>query len=205
MASHPPIFAWRDEIDFTNSVTNAINDLFNNRNSFTVLAGGVFALQQDLKLALGVDLWNDTNLVRSLFDENGVSLPRPGPPHSAEQLSQVVKALDGIIRVNEDFCKEYRINHQHNIPSNLTPLRLEVEALSSGIRARAASAWLLTVMPPTSEGATMVRYAATNVWLKLCLVPMSELREWAEQLAGTHFNGARCEDFAIADWPHLIR
>jgi hypothetical protein len=34
MASHPPIFAWRDEIDFTNSVTNAINDLFNNRNSF---------------------------------------------------------------------------------------------------------------------------------------------------------------------------
>jgi hypothetical protein len=193
-SSGPLISSWREEINFTNSVTNVVKELFEDRRAFALLGAAVFTLQQDMKQASRIDLWAATNLEEALFIETRMRLPRPSGPNEPGRLLQAIEALREIMTLHGEYWKKHQDREDP----------LYAEALAAGLLHEAAAIWLLTVMSPSEGGRDMVRLAATSVWLRLGMISAHELRDLAEGFTGICFKDVRCQEFALGDWPILL-
>lgn len=198
LAEHRPIMRASDEIDFVMSVSRFVADTMNDRKLFAILAGAVFALQQDMKSAESTYLWDSTNLLRPAFDELGIYLPPEGAARPRKELIRIIDAIEGIMNVHGHFAQ----NKYVKTPGFQTDASsLQANAILSGMQNKAAAIWLLTVMP--SCNTSMVQFAATNAWLRLSMVSVKEMLEWAEMTTGRHFDGVSCQGFLTSDWPKL--
>lgn len=198
--STPDPLSWRTEIDFTNNVTQTVTALFANRDLFTALGGAVFALQQDLKRAANINLWDKTNILHQLVDQH---LKMPKSIGQSARVDEAVNDLNSILEMNLTFLENYQTTYKHNPPAHLTAADLEAYAFQGGLRCRAAQVWLLTVKPPSPTGQDMVQLAATNVWLRLGAIGANDLVEMANELSGTFYNEVKCTSFELSDWPAL--
>lgn len=199
----PPILSWRGEVDFTNTLTSAVKDLAsNNRDGLCLLCGALFALQQDTKKATQFNLWSRTNIVQEIARAH-ISVPTPRVPTAG--LAQIIDVLHEMMKLNEQMLNRYRDEWRDNPPPNVSPKDLQTQVAAAGLRNRAAAIWLLTVMTPTEMGSSMVRLAATNIWLLATSVPGPDVYEFAKLFTGTFFNGVESPYFDLAEWPTLSR
>jgi hypothetical protein len=197
------VFDCRQEIDLAISVTNFIKSLLEDQRGMTMFAGAVFALQQDLKLAMGVNLWDATNLYRDAIEEHGIRLPGTNVRRSARDAAKLAIDIHAMMAMNANFVQDYRDKFRHAPPDHLTAEQLEALAVAAGIRNKAAALWLLTIMP-CEEDNSMVRLGATNAWMMLCMVRVEELLPPARAMVGGHFNDIACRDFSTGDWPDIL-
>jgi hypothetical protein len=191
--------SWRHGVDFTNSITNVVNSVFEDRTAFTALGGAVFALQQDMLRAAGIDLWNAHVLIKPFFAEYRMVLPTASQQQLSEQLPLLLELLEGIMDVNGDFSKKFTA---HGIePATHLNADTQGQVLLAGLRNKAAAIWLLTILPTDRGGNPS---AASNIWIRLGTIPIPELCEAAQATVGTYFDGVRTKQFLTTAWPLLI-
>ena len=186
-------------VDFANSVTSVVNSVFGDNAAFTALGGAVFALQQDMHRALGINLWNAHILIKPIFADARMILPAMSQQHLSKQLPRLLEILEGIMEINGDFSKQFTGRRRGAAEHLNADTRGQV--LLAGLRNKAAAIWLLTILPPDRGGNPL---AARNIWLRLGLIRISELCEAAEATTGTYFNGVRAKQFLTNAWPLLI-
>ncbi|MBN9281356.1 MAG: hypothetical protein J0H37_03665 [Hyphomicrobium denitrificans] len=56
---------------------------------------------------------------------------------------------------------------------------------------------------PCDDDNSIVRLAATNAWMMLCMVKVEELLPPARAMAGGYFKDVKCSDFSTGDWPEI--
>jgi hypothetical protein len=191
--------SWRHQVEFTNSVTHIVDVAFKDRASFKALGGSVYALQQDMQ-ALGTNLWNAHVLMRRLFAEANIVLPAVSAQPLSEQLPHLLETLNRIIEINGDYCRQ-NTDDQGQPVAPLDPNQSRGDVLLAGLRNKAASIWLLTILPPAQGGNPL---AASNIWLRLAVIPLPQLRDAADAFTGSYFNGVRARQFSASAWPFLI-
>jgi len=198
LVEHRPIMGTADEVDFVMSVSNFVADALADRKLFTILAGAVFALQQDMKRAEGISLWDSTNLLRPAFEKLRISLPPEGNARSRKELIRTIDLIEGVMIAHGNFAQNKSVSAAG---LQADAAFLKANSILSGIQNKAAGIWFLTVMPSSDTG--MVQLAATNAWLRLSMVSVSEMIEWAEMTTGRHFDGIYCQGLLTSDWPQL--
>lgn len=191
--------SWRHGFDFAKSITNVVNDVLADRAAFTALGGAVFALQQDMHRALGINLWNAHILIKPLFAEARMILPAMSQQHLSEQLPRLLEILESVMDSNGDFTRQF--TDHRGVPAAHLNADTRGQVLLAGLRNKAAAIWLLTILPSDRGGNPL---AASNIWLRLGLIPIPELCEAAEATTGTYFNGVRTKQFLTNAWPLLI-
>jgi len=159
----PPSFfpSWRHQVEFTNSVTNIVDVAFKDRATFNALGGSVYALQQDMQ-ALGINLWNAHVLMRRLFVEANIVLPAVSAQPLSEQLPHLLETLNRIIEINGDYCRQH--TDQGQLVAPLDPNQSRGDVLLAGLRNKAASIWLLTILPPAQGGNPLAASNIGYVW-----------------------------------------
>jgi hypothetical protein len=191
--------SWKHGVDFSNSITNVVHAAFKDRAAFTALGGAVFALQQDMHRALGINLWNAHILIKPLFADARMVLPAASQQHLSEQLPRLLEILEGIMDINGDFAKQF--TNRRREPAEQLSADTLAQVFLAGLRNKAAAIWLLTVLPTDRGGNPL---AASKIWLRLGVIPIPELAEAAEALTGTYFNGVRTTQFLTNAWPLLL-
>lgn len=197
-----PMFDTRQELELAVHVSEFVKSLLDDRNGMMLFAGAAFALQQDLKLATGANLWDATNLYREVIEEHGIHLPGKNITRTAREAAKLAIDVHSMMSMNADFVSEYRDRLQFNLPTHLTAAQLEALAFAAGVRNKASALWLLTIMPCDDDN-SIVRLAATNAWMMLCMVKVEELLPPARAMAGGYFNDVKCSDFSTGDWPEM--
>jgi len=190
---------WKHGVDFSNSITSVVHAAFKDRAAFTALGGAVFALQQDMHRALGINLWNAHILIKPLFADARMILPAMSQQKLAEQLPRLLEILEGIMEINGALSKQFTDRRRGPAEHLNTDTRGQV--LLAGLRNKAAAIWLLTILPSDRGGNPL---AASNIWLRLGVIPIPEICEAAEAFTGTYFNGVRTKQFLNNAWPLLL-
>lgn len=163
----------REWLDLELRTTKAVSLLFENRDGLLLLAAATFALQQDFKRAVGLDL-------RKTHD--GRQTP--------ELVGSAMQSLGGLMNLNQDVCD--------NPPKHPDS---QFIALTSKMRALAAAIWLLTIRSRNTDS-THSKLSVVNIWMKLGMVDARELAQNASQIfTGTYLNDVACEQFDFEDWP----
>lgn len=180
----------RELLEWELSVKNLVARLFEDRGAFRLLAAAVFALQQDMRKALRVDLWKIDDIIQGTIDDR-IPPPPPGGLKFQDRCVKSMEILSGIRKINQDLCD--------NPPDrpDTGPL-----VFASTLRANAASIWLLTVMAKIQES-TNLKLTMMNIWLRLGMVPADELIEPAKMFSGTYFNDISSEQFVLDAWPRV--
>jgi|SRR5215831_8976518 len=191
--------SWRHGADFANSVTSVVNSVFGDHPAFTALGGAVFALQQDMHRALGINLWNAHTLIKPLFADARMILPAANQQHLSEQLPRLLEILESIMDTNAEFTRQF--TDRRKGPAERLAADTHGQVLLAGLRNKAAAIWLLTILPSDRGGDPL---AASNIWLRLGMISIPELCEAAEATTGTYFNGVRTKQFLTNAWPLLI-
>ena len=176
--------------DSTNSDTNrkllgfvwetcdVVTQLSYKRELFGILAGAVFALHQDLKIAMGVDLL----------------APDRSDPAIVSRLLEVSMALSKISDTHRDYLE--------TLPADAKALTW----ISTAMRRDAANVWLVTVYAEM-EGLDMVdamRVGRASIWMALGMVEADLAAVAAEIFVGSFFTDVKCETVCLSDWPQLI-
>jgi len=190
----------RHGVDFINSVMNVVDVAFKDRASFTALGGSVYALQQDMQRALGINLWNAHVLMRRVFAEANIVLPAVSARPVSQQLPHLLETLDLIMEINGDYCRQFT-DDRGQLVAPLDANHSQWEVLRAGLRNKAASIWLLTILPSDQGGNPL---AVSNIWLRLAEIPLPELCDAAEAFTGTYFDGVKAQQLSASAWPFLI-
>ena len=191
--------SWKHGVDFSNSITNVVQAAFEDRAAFTALGGAVFALQQDMHRALGINLWNAHILIKPLFADARMVLPAGSQQHLSEQLPRLLEILESVMDSNGDFTRQF--TDHRGVPAAHLNADTRGQVLLAGLRNKAAAIWLLTILPSDRGGNPL---AASNIWLRLGVIPIPEICEAAEAFTGTYFNGVRTKQFLNNAWPLLL-
>ena len=190
---------WKHGVDFSDSIASVVHAAFKDRAAFTALGGAVFALQQDMHRALGINLWNAHILIKPLFADARMVLPALSQQHLSEQLPRLLEILESVMDSNGDFTRQF--TDRRGEPAERLNAETRGQVVLAGLRNKAAAIWLLTILPPDRGGNPL---AASNIWLRLGMIPIPELWEAAEATTGTYFDGVRTTQFLTNAWPSLI-
>ena len=176
--------------DSTNSDTNrkllgfvwetcdVVTQLSYKRELFGILAGAVFALHQDLKIAMGVDLL----------------APDRSDPAIGSRLLDVSMVLSKI----SDTHREYH----ENPPADAKAFTV----VCAASRRTAANVWLVTVYAEM-EGLDTVdamRVGRASIWTALGMVEADVAAGAAEMFVGSFFTDVKCETVCLSDWPSIV-
>jgi hypothetical protein len=167
---------WLDTMENTISIVRAV---FADHALFLLLCGAVFALQQDMLKAHGIDV----RKVRT----------------SPEQTRSTLNKLYDIDDMNLDLLQEpVQIRQSYRAHS-----------ISARMRSIAARIWLLTNYASVAESfgtkpssATILNLGVGNLWMMLGTVGADELRENANFFSGTYFSGVWSKSMHLKHWPH---
>ena len=173
--------ATRGWITLADQTASLVTGQAENRILFELLAGAVFALHQDLKIALGVNLL----------------APNESDPSVGKRLLKAIDALMEIQAVkNEDA---------DNLPADAETLIAGASAEEVFARqcANAAAVWLVTVFAKVDTVPSMP-IAKARIWMALGMVEADVAASAAEMFVGSFFTGVKCETVCLSDWPSSV-
>jgi hypothetical protein len=151
-----------------------------------LFAAACFALHQDMKKAMKIDLWRCDDVLQAAIEERR-------PPPAPGGLEFPDRLLKSILMLKEIGDSNLDISEQPNAKDVV---------LKATFRANAAAIWLLTAMAKT-QTAKIQQSNMIYIWLLLGMVSAEDLIEPAKFFTGNYFDGVSCEQLALEDWPKI--
>jgi hypothetical protein len=176
----------RKLLEWEIATCNVVKSSSENPQTFRLLAAACFALHQDMKKAMKIDLWRCDDVLQAAIEERG-------PPPAPGGLEFPDRLLKSILMLKEIGDSNLDISEQPNAKDVV---------LKATFRANAAAIWLLTATAKT-QTANIQQSNVIYIWLLLGMVSAEDLIEPAKLFTGSYFDGISCGQLALEDWPKI--
>jgi hypothetical protein len=176
----------RKLLEWEIATCNVVKSSSENPQTFRLLAAACFALHQDMKKAMKIDLWRCDDVLQAAIEERR-------PPPAPGGLEFPDRLLKSILMLKEIGDSNLDISEQPNAKDVV---------LKATFRANAAAIWLLTAMAKT-QTAKIQQSNMIYIWLLLGMVSAEDLIEPAKLFTGSYFDGISCGQLALEDWPKI--